>query len=39
MKARHTVLVAIVAGVGFTSVAAGPGVPWHLFVPATTVVA
>jgi hypothetical protein len=32
MKARHTVLGAIVGAVGFTSVAAGPGVPWHLFV-------
>jgi hypothetical protein len=39
MKARYTVLVAIGAGVGFTSVAAGQGVPWHLFVPAITVVA
>jgi hypothetical protein len=36
MKVRHIVLVAIVAGVGFTAVAAGPGVPWHVFVPATT---
>ena len=39
MKARHSVLVAIGAGIGFTSVAAGPGLPWHLFVPAITVVA